>query len=72
MRDDPDRLVEMAEEERAARSFGVSVEGLRKQRRELGQLLTGPYAGCSPDFAEFMETSKEVSKFLNAVRETAA
>lgn len=72
MKDDPVRLHEMVEEERSARSFGISVEQLRQQRRELGQLLTGPYAGCSPDFASFMESAKEVETFLAAVRETPA
>jgi hypothetical protein len=58
----------MAEEERSARGFGITVEQLRQQRRELGQLLTGPYAGCSPDFADFMESSKKVSKLLAQFR----
>lgn len=60
MRDNPERLIEMREEERSARSFGITIEQLRQQRREYGQLLTGPYAGCSPGFASMMETSNQL------------
>lgn len=67
--DDPARLAEQAEEEKAAKAFGVSVEGLRRQRRGLGQLVTGPYAGCSPGFARMMEQSKEISRFFAEVKE---
>lgn len=59
MSDDPVRLHEMAEEERASRSFGITIEQLRQQRRELGQLLTGRFAGCSPEFARTMILMEE-------------
>lgn len=64
MTDDPIRLEEMEQEERSAKGFGISIEKLRQQRRLLGQLLTGPYAGCSPEFAETMERVKDVERFL--------
>lgn len=72
MYDDPVRLKEMAEEERSARFFGISVEALRQQRRDYGQLLTGPYAGCTPDFARTMEAMKYISGVLAQVRESEA
>lgn len=62
----------MAYEERRARDFGITVEQLREQRRRLGQLLTGPYAGCSPGFARMMEGVKEVERIIREYRETEA
>jgi len=54
----------MEDEERSARSFGISVEALRQQRRDCGQLLTGPYAGCSPGFAVMMEQCREIGRIF--------
>ena len=51
-------------EKSAARFFKITVEELREQRRSLGQLTEGPYAGCSPTFAQMMEGCKEVSRLL--------
>ena len=58
--DSPTRLAEIEQEEIDAKLFGISIEQLRKQRRSLGQLLTGPYAGCSPGFARTIELLKQV------------
>lgn len=66
-KDDPDRLKEMDKEEKDAKVFGITVEQLRQQRRELGQLLTGPYAGCSPGFVQMMETDKWLGGFFKEV-----
>jgi hypothetical protein len=67
--DDPERLAEMETEEKSAKSFGITVEQLRKQRRELGQLLTGPYAGCSRGFALMAEQCRDVERILTAAKE---
>jgi uncharacterized protein YdcH (DUF465 family) len=67
MKDDPVRLKEMEEEERSAKSFGISIEQLRKQRKSLGQLLTGPYQGCSPEFADLMERMKQVDSLFKEI-----
>lgn len=48
-------MSEAEKEIQDAKVFGLTVEELRTQRRELGQLVTGPYAGCSPAFAAMME-----------------
>ena len=66
--DDHARLKEMAEEEESATFFGLSVEGLRKQRRDCGQLITGPYAGCSPDFARTMESIISVGELIREAK----
>ena len=66
--DSVERLAEMEKEEADARNFGITVEELRKQRRSLGQLLTGPYAGCSIGFASMMESQKEIAGFLAEVQ----
>lgn len=64
--DDHRRLCEMEEEERSARAFGITITELRQQRRDLGQLLTGPYAGCSPDFARTMEAIKNIGDLIRS------
>lgn len=66
--DDPEKLAEQCREEESARAFGVSVEALRKQRREYGHLLTGRYAGCSPEFARWMEQVQEISEMFTRIR----
>lgn len=53
--DSRDRLTEIDREECDAQAFGITITDLRAQRRKLGQLLTGPYAGCNPSFAHSFE-----------------
>jgi len=67
--DDSTKLAEQQEEEKSAKFFGITVEKLRQQRRECGQLLTGPYAGCSPGFARTMESIKELSALFKSLKE---
>ena len=64
--DAPDRLAEMEREEKDARAFGITITQLRAQRRSLGQLLTGRYAGCQPGFARVMESVHEVSRLFSS------
>ncbi len=62
--DSQERLDEMAQEEQDAQLLKLSIENLRRQRREYGLLLTGKYAGCLPSFAATMETIKDLNNSL--------